>query len=265
MTARSRRLGIFVCLSVGLFGQASASAPWSKVSLGWSALVSTALIPWPKPDLDWWDWQDSHNAKLTIKEMERAQFDEGIWKGSTGVVIGFEASGYKEDEQYEFWLGTNKIADLRVGPSGQLTAVNSDGSFGPSLAKFEVVLGGFTKGEAVNAALVSSDRSYKAFARLIPFSLEARQGRCRLWLELLNSENNLFVAQAEGFQPGERVRWISQSDGEIVENEKVATSRGELGTDILAVATVADERRANIQIIAESCSLRLDYEWGKPK
>lgn len=219
-------------------------------------------------ETEWWDGKDSANAKLMVHEIKRAPLEQGSQKGPALVVVGLEASGFSKNKQYELWTdrigGRNKIAKLAVNADGDLAAANPDGSLGPSLSKFNFALGGFAKGEVINYALISVDHTYKAFARFTPFPLEVRQGKCRLWLEVLNSDNDVFVARGEGFKPGEAVRWISRSDGEVIEKTEVASAEGFLDVDILAVATKAHQRRAILKVSAKSCSLSLDYEWGRP-
>jgi hypothetical protein len=93
----------------------------------------------------------------------------------------------------------------------------------------------YSKGQPFDVALVSTDETIKAYAKVIPFPIEAEEGRCRLWVELASPKADGFLIQGEGFEPDEEVTTTSRSNGEVLEGTHKVPPDGKLFAVVLPV------------------------------
>jgi hypothetical protein len=116
-------------------------------------------------------------------------------------------------------------------------------------------------GAAWEVALVSSDYSHMAYAKVIPRPIAGRDGPCAVTLELISRRADRFVAEAEGFPGGEEVTIERRADGPPVQTRHVVARDGRLPADVVAhVGTGV--HRAQYAVRGRSCSVTVDYEWG---
>jgi len=232
--------------------------------VGYSSIAASDQLP------DWWSPKEATpGVKLTVREEshENAKTASGPRKV---VAIKLVPSGYPKDKRYELWgvwLGgrTDRILELRVDEAGELRMhFPKYPKPGGRLRDMSMRLGGFAKGEALQYALVSTDRKVKTFAKIIPFPLEDKQGSCQLWLELVATDGNTFVAQGDGFEPGEVVTTISRSNGEALRNKLTVTGEGSLPGVLLSPAAISRKHRASYTVTGRSCTVSVDYAWGPP-
>jgi hypothetical protein len=244
-----------------LFGRCLISA---FLIVGTSSLAAGEQLP------DWWQPASATpGVKLSV-HVESRQTAKTAHGPKKVVAIKFVPSGYPKDKRYELWasrLGgrTERVLELRVDEAGELRVLFPKARKpGVRLRDMPVRMGGFAKGVALHHALVSTDREVKTFAKFIPFPLEDEQGSCRVWLELVTRDGNIFVAQGEGFEPGEVVKTVSRSNGEVLRNEITATSDGLLPGVLLSPAAISRKHRASYSVTGRSCSVSVNYKWGPP-
>lgn len=255
MALKRRRTTIRLVLCVAAFFGTSSHGTAPADNPATCATICLHSLP------DWWRLaQATPSAALLVHETNRVQME-----GKTAVRIGFEMRGVPPDKRYEFWTSsadglTVKIWDLAADPTGRLAWLRKDGSFGPQFNDLRMTLPGFVRGERMEFALVSTDRTIRTFAKFIPFPIEARQGRCHISLELLTPTT--FLLHGEGFEPGEEVVGISRSDGEVIEDKLTASVDGTIGPGAILPAAISRLYKANITVRARSCSVSLDYAWG---
>ena len=125
-------------------------------------------------------------------------------------------------------------------------------------------LGQHAKGEPASFAIVSTDRSVKAFAKFVPFPIEAEHGNCRISLELISPDGEMFGVSGEGFEPNEEVTTVSRSNGEVLQSKKKTSSDGSLPPVVLLPAAISQEHKSSYTVVGRLCSVTVDYEWGPP-
>lgn len=224
-----------------------------------------------KPLPDWWrPGEATANATLSVQEVSRKAADPAFG-GGRSVTIRWAASGFPKGKTYELWnrwlagLTAPIITDLRVGETGDLEIPDPkqpERAF--RLGDVAFNLGKFANGEPISYAIVSTDRSVKAFAEFVPFPIEARQGTCRLSLKLISPDGTAFSVRGDGFEPNEKVTTVSRSDGEMVPGTLRTLSDGSLPYVALLPAAVSRRYKASYTVASKSCTVTVDYEWGPP-
>ena len=183
------------------------------------------------------------------------------------VCYRLEASGLSPGKPYRLWiwdLGMARASSRRapLPRDGKDTPWPADRK-GSLAHSFSWCLNRFMKGEWIEIRITSEDGTQLASAKAIPFPLEARDGRARIWLEMWDDAT--FFAYGEGFEPHEKVKTISRSNGESLPGEWEADALGNLGNTVLAPATFSRKYRSSWSVIRASGKvLKIDYRWGPP-
>jgi hypothetical protein len=120
----------------------------------------------------------------------------------------------------------------------------------------------YHKGEPFDMAIFSTDHSIRAFAKVYPFPIEAKDGACHLVAEATREDFRQFRIYGEGFSAGENVATEMNVEGETVQGheridadgrfEKLLDLRKKRGSSGLAAYTV----------VAQTCKPTVSYEWG---
>src|SRR5258705_409829 len=97
-----------------------------------------------------------------------------------------------------------------------------DMTFGP---------GPYPLGAAWEAALVSSDRAVRIFAKTVPYPITAADGPCKVSLELSSHVGDRFVASGKGFPPGEDVLTQLRYSGRLIQKQNRISPAGLLWPD----------------------------------
>ena len=182
------------------------------------------------------------------------------------VIYRLEVSGLPQGKKYSVWFKefAGSAVELRI-------EFKSDGSgrFYSEKKKSKLYLDEMTiaaldysKGEPFEVAVISSDKKIKTFAKAYPIPIEAREGNCRIWMELISPDGNAFVVQGEGFQPEKELTTTSRSDGEVIESKVKVGSDGTFGAGLLPAVEGKKSGTASYTVVSGSCSLTLEYEWG---
>jgi hypothetical protein len=123
--------------------------------------------------------------------------------------------------------------------------------------------GGYARGAAWQVALVSVDRTLKAFAGVIPHPIIGRDGSCTVQLELVSYRGDHFVATGSGFASGDEVITESRYSGRVVEKRQRISSEGLLPLDVISHEAIDPDRGARYTVKGRSCAVVVKYNWGK--
>lgn len=225
----------------------------------------------PKKLSDWGPKYATPGVHLSVHEVERGAGPKG------GTIVGytFKASGFPKNKSYELWgqwtdgLTTKFSEKLYVDDSGKMVGGRLPGepsSEGIALERFTINLYGFAKGEAMDYALISTDETVKAFTRVIPFPIEAKEGSCRLSVELVENRGDLFGIWVEGFEPDEEITTVSKFGDQVIDEGKLKVPSEEGKFLIFLLPSVIGGRSgpASFTASGKSCNLTVNYEWGPP-
>jgi hypothetical protein len=124
--------------------------------------------------------------------------------------------------------------------------------------------GDSARGEALQFALISEDKTAVAFYKDIPYPLEARVGSYHIWVELWSTSGDQFLIWGEGFQPDEEIRTISDSYDVAVESKVKADSKGRFMTIVFPGIVGQESGQATFTAIGRSGEVKVWYQWGPP-
>jgi hypothetical protein len=221
-------------------------------------------------------WADRENAtpgvQLSLQETTREPYN-----GATRVIYRLALAGAPEDRTYQvffvlpgettaYWMGWRPNTD----PAGVILCHQKSIEC-PALPAAEINKKTFgvyryPKGKAVRVMVASVDQSIKAFAEAFPFPLEARDGSCHLWAELIpDSQGRRFAFHGDGFPPGAKVVMSSRSGGEIQNRTINASNSGSLPPTIISPAAAGQTSGlASLTAIGPACLPAVTYQWGSP-
>ncbi len=154
------------------------------------------------------------------------------------------ASGFQLDE-------SGDLVSQEAGTKRRL----DDMTFGP---------GPYPLGAGWEAALVSSDRTVRIFAKTVPYPITAGDGACKLSLELLSPLGDRFVASGKGFPAGEDVLAQLRYSGQLIQKQSRISPEGLWGPDLISHRAIGADRGARYTVKARSCEVSVEYDWGEP-
>ena len=214
-------------------------------------------MPHLPSEIEWGPKYATPGVRLSICETSRTNMLGLI--GQNVILYELIADGFPTDKVYDAWMYSTSQQmqggkPARFGPG---VKIDESGQLSPKTA---LLVSDYVTGEWIKAALISTDGAVKAFAKAIPFPVEAKSGPCRIWIELITK--TAFLAWGEGFSPGETVQIISQSADELVEGSIDVSKDGTVAAVVFP--TVADESggKAKFTAIGETCEVGVGYAWG---
>lgn len=219
--------------------------------LGVSLLPGSAQEP-PK-------WSDPKNnttgVELTLQETKREHTARG-----TEVTYVISASGLPDNKTYQLWFANNGISNFTRVP------LPPDIGLAQFLREGVIyTIQQYVKGEPLRIILTSTDQAVRAYAEAYPFPIEAKDGPCRLWVQIISHQGTAFAIFGEGFGADEDVTTTSQSGSEVIKKEEKAHSDGTLPVNIIAPAVVGKQSGiATFNAAGKSCAPTVNYEWGPP-
>src|SRR5260221_884427 len=154
------------------------------------------------------------------------------------------ASGFQLDE-------SGDLVSQEAGTKRRL----DDMTFGP---------GPYPLGAGWEAALVSSDRTVRIFAKTVPYPITAGDGECKLSLELLSPLGDRFVASGKGFPAGEDVLAQLRYSGQLVQKQSRISPEGLWGPDLISHRAIGADRGARYTVKGRSCEASAYYDCGEP-
>jgi hypothetical protein len=172
-----------------------------------------------------------------------------------GVVFGvftkpFDHAFHEAEPGFQL----DESGDLVSREAGSKRRLN-DMTFGP---------GTYPLGAAWEAALVSSDRAVRIFAKTIPYPITANDGACKVSLELSSDLGDRFVASGKGFPPGEDVLTQLRYSGRLIQGQSRISPLGLLAPDLISHRAIGADRGARYTVKARSCEVSVEYDWGEP-
>jgi len=151
---------------------------------------------------------------------------------------------------------------FQLDESGSL--VSTEGGAKQRLEDMTFGPGPYPLGAAWEAALVSSDRGVRVFAKTVPYPITAGDGPCKLSLQLATYVGDRFIASGSGFPAGEEVATELSYAGRRLQKQVRASADGTLPPDTLAHRPIGADRNARYTVTARSCRVSLEYAWGEP-
>jgi len=222
---------------------------------------STQASPQVKALLGWGPDSNTAGVQLALQEDRR-----DVAEGTTRVSYHLITSGFPDGKTYHisFWPfgaapGVDSRSQIITDGAGNLTLG------GLRLDTVNFVALRYAKGEPFRIGLISTDETVKAFAKAFPFPIEARDGSCHLWMELVTTDGDSFAVYGDGFDASDHVTYISTSGSEIIRGENVISSGGTLPPTIVSPAVVGQQSgMASLSVAGKSCVPIVNYAWGSP-
>jgi hypothetical protein len=207
-------------------------------------------------------WGPEYSTKgmsLTLTEVSREKDQNGV----TVITYGLSTAGMSQDQTYTL-LGKNfsdesavQLGEFRIDASGKLLDTKNGQRFDHFTA------GQYAMGQALNMALMNSDKSIRVYAKVIPFPIEATDGkRCYLSVELLSRDGLSFTISGRGFEPNEEIVDKSRSENEAMETTETSDSNGTFGIVEFPAVTGKQSGTAQHTVTGKQCNLTVQYEWG---
>jgi hypothetical protein len=207
---------------------------------------------------------DPHNAtpgvRLELSELPRS-------KNSAAVTYRLRMTGISREMVLNLWTQDfgapfhMAASALRLDESGNVVS-SRPVKAGQLHRPITIGPGPYPQGAAWSVALVSVDRTVRAFAAVIPRPIISRSGTCLVQLELVSYRGDRFVATGAGFPPGDEVTIESQYAGRVVEKRQKISSEGRLPLEVLAHESIGPDRKAKYVVRCRSCVVAIDYHWG---
>jgi hypothetical protein len=180
------------------------------------------------------------------------------------------AFGFPRGRKFNVWTkdfghSFHELAfGFQVDGAGNLVSSEKSTIDQPPLPKAETFTPGpYPSGAIWEIALVSEDRTLKAFAKVIPYPITARDGTCIVSLELVSQRGERFLASGTGFAPGEEVFTESLYSGRLEQVRRQISADGMLPKHVILHAATGTDRTARYIVRGRSCNVAVNYEWGE--
>ena len=181
---------------------------------------------------------------------------------------GLVAVGLPADKTYRLWQKKLDASQpTRFPPELGIKIVSDNTGYVISRADgnvFLIATATFLKGEALQIALTSEDKTIVAFAKTIPNPIESIRGPYRTWVELGSAGGDGFIIWGEGFEPNEEIAATSISEGEIRRSKVQADSEGRFMTLMFPAVVGKQSGLATYNVVGKSGEVKVSYQWGPP-
>jgi len=145
-------------------------------------------LHWPRSQ------KQTPGVELTLEEVKRSTGRRG-----TQIAYRIVSNGFPRDKTYKLQTSslsspkpTTWVTSIEVSETGALTAGRLNNQ-PMELSKFTLTIDDYNKGEFFMIEVVSEDGTVYARDRVHPFSIEARDGECRVLAELVTKDKKSFV------------------------------------------------------------------------
>lgn len=208
--------------------------------------------------IEWGPKYATPGTELRLEEIERKTIS-----GRKAVVYRLVPSGFPKGTAVDVWHWKIDASPQRmvtghvVGKSGEVVLQNDPTD------ELQLVATHFAKGELFLIGLFTADGSVRAFGKVTPFPIEARDGRCRLWVELLSPRGDVFAYGGEGFEADEDLTVVQWSNGERITKTARASSDGTLPYSVVFPA-VSGKTTGTVSatVTGRACKVKVEYAWG---
>jgi hypothetical protein len=192
--------------------------------------------------------------------------------GSALNGVSYRLQAFGVPQQIHFGLFTkdfshsfHEIASgFHVDDFGNLASIDSTVNRRQRLDEMVLAPGPYPMGAAWEVALVSTDRTIRAFAKAIPRPVTARDGTCTVSLELVSQRGDRFIVSGGGFFPGDEVITESRYSGRVIQKRQQISADGILPSVTISHGSRGTDRSARYMVKGQSCEVVLDYQWGEP-
>jgi hypothetical protein len=118
-------------------------------------------------------------------------------------------------------------------------------------------------GEPIRLAVVSSDGSMKAFAKIVPLPLQGEDKACRVNASLLTPGAELLFIEGTGLAANSELTMRTDSEGERHDFKGKADAQGRFTSALLPHKQGLTHGTVNILLKGSTCSPAVSVPWGK--
>lgn len=187
--------------------------------------------------------------------------DEGTKDGKHFINYNMIATGLPKDKVYYLW--EKALAD--AAPSRLFEVkINDEGYVCLGTQPISFLASGFAKGEALEVALMTEDKSIIAYGKRFPYPIGSKTDSCRIWVQLLSTKGTAFVIWGDGFEPDEVIEATSTSNGEVLESKIEVGSDGQYIEIIFPAVVGKESGTATYTAVGKAGELKVSYKWGAP-
>lgn len=202
--------------------------------------------------------------RMEIREVGRRRH-----RHYTEIDTQLVIEGAPREKRYNLWLWSLAMlvknlepVQLRGGSQPEVYTVDESGNWDPQLPSFTIDR--YRRGEWFELRLLSTDGLVRGMSRFYPFPIQGEDLGCRVWLALASDDGDAFDVFGEGFEPGEEVKTISISNGEVLDGKQIVAPDGTTSPTYLFPATRRRKQQASYEVIGRSCHVVVKYDWGRP-
>jgi hypothetical protein len=105
--------------------------------------------------------------------------------------------------------------------------------------------------------------SFRAFAEVIPFPIEASDGPCHLAAVMTGANYIGVLIGVTGLQPGEDLLIDTRSDHEGGQTKGKATDRGTYDSALFPFVKGKRAGKVQFSVAAKSCTITVELPWGE--
>jgi hypothetical protein len=230
-----------------------------------AVLALSALPQWSfsQASLTKENWgKNSSGVKLEARELGRTQVS-----GRTIVTYNLYASGMPTAQQYTMWQWNidgdpQPAADTLLNPDGKVVSSLADPAQHVQEDPINVrAFGG--KGQPLRFGLISDDGQLLAFARIVPFPIQASNSLCHLSAEMEGPNYAAVLFVGSGFRPEEQLTVATRSENEGGDSKAVAGADGSYRSLIFPFVKGKASGKVRFEIRANSCKVALELPWGQ--
>jgi len=214
-------------------------------------------LHWPRSQ------KQTPGVELMLEEVQRSPGRRG-----TQIAYRIVSKGFLRGKTYTLRISSSSsptpvtwVTSIEVSDTGSLTVGRVQNQpVEPS--KFSVTIEQYNKGEFFMIEVVSEDGTVYARERVHPFPIEARNGECRVFAELVTKDRKNFGITGTGFGPGTDIRINSSED----EGKDTKSSTQRISADGSFESAVAHRRAGGVGTFVAAgatCEVTLRYEFGR--
>jgi hypothetical protein len=119
-------------------------------------------------------------------------------------------------------------------------------------------------GEIYRHALISEDHQTRIFFSIVPDPMIAVDKACSLEVVRLSPQFELVIVRGRGFQPGEELRFHTQSYQEVHDVAVTADSSGEFRAQLTPAVKGRVAGASTVTATGKTCAPTISFDWGAP-
>jgi hypothetical protein len=213
-------------------------------------------------------WQNSSTppAQASVQLIKK-----GIVKGKTMFDYRVKVTGAPEDKLYRLMVWPVTAPDpitmmdgLKVSSDGTVICpADSTKSCAQRFKGNELHLTYLpAPGEIYRQALISEDRNARVFFSVVPEPIAGQDRKCSLEVLRLSPNFELVAVLGKGFQPGESLKFHTQSYDEAHDASVAADARGEFHASLTPFVSGHPSGTALVSTQGASCAPKVSFTWG---